>query len=145
MQTDEEIKFLDPAEAIPAKISVKRSPYFVSVRNSRKFARDSDFSELPLPPPYLRFIPLSPVTSDYIARDLLRAQLFHLYVVAERDVSLPLAAAVFLARHGRRPIEVFNRVLREIAEETLFSIPGGLTVKAVVKFMGEREMREVGN
>lgn len=50
-------------------------------------------------------------------------------------------------RHGRPqwPIEVLNRVLREIAEETLFSIPGGPTVKAVVKFMGEREMREVGN
>lgn len=44
-----------------------------------------------------------------------------------------------------KPIEVFNRVLGEIAEETLFSIPGGPTVKAVVKFMGEREMREVGN
>lgn len=55
--------------------------------------------------------------------------------------------AVFLARYKRPqwPIEVFNRVLREIAEETLFSIPGGPTVKAVVKFMGEREMRKVGN
>lgn len=59
----------------------------------------------------------------------------------------PGCDAVFLARHGRpqRTIEVFNRVLREIAEETLFSIPGGPTVKAVVKFMGEREMREAGN
>lgn len=54
---------------------------------------------------------------------------------------------VFATRHGRPqwPIEALNRVLREIAEETLFSIPGGPTVKAVVKFMGEREMREVGN
>lgn len=73
-------------------------------------------------------------------------------VIVERDVSLALDAPgttpVFLARHmeePQRPIEVFNRVLREIAEETLFSIPGGPTVKAVVKFMGEREMREVGN
>jgi len=55
--------------------------------------------------------------------------------------------AVFLARYERPqwPIEVFNRVLREITEETLFSIPRGPTVKTVVKFMGEREMREVGN
>lgn len=54
---------------------------------------------------------------------------------------------VFATRHGRPqwPIEALNRVLREIAEETLFSIPGGPTVKAVVKFMGEREIREVGN
>lgn len=46
----------------------------------------------------------------------------------------------------QRPIGLFNRVLGEIAEETLFSIPAGPTVKAVVKFMGEREIREeVGN
>lgn len=69
----------------------------------------------------------------------------------EQDVFLcpkrPGATRSFLRGMGDRngPIEVFNRVLREIAEETLFSIPGGPTVKAVVKFMGEREMREAGN
>jgi len=71
-------------------------------------------------------------------------------VTGKRDIPLlqtPGTTRSFLRGDGRlqRPIEVFNRVLREIAEETLFSIPGGPTVKAVVKFMGEREMREVGN
>ena len=45
--------------------------------------------------------------------------------------------------NAKRAIEVFlpRRVLHEIAEEVLFSMPRGITVMAIVKFMEKREMQ----